>query len=126
MTRGQAGFTLIELMVSMVISSVLMAAGLSMGQTIMGSYRDHRRMSLTQRSARVSLDVMVDAVRNASPGVPSGTIVDLVACGPTGALQVIDNEKEPDELQVIYGSGGSLTSLRGKFVADSTGLLVND
>ena len=34
---GQAGFTLVELMISLVISSVLVAAGLSMGSTVMAS-----------------------------------------------------------------------------------------
>jgi type IV pilus assembly protein PilW len=125
-TKAQRGFTLVELMVSMVVSMILVGAGFSMAATVMGTYRDHKRVVLIERAARVSLDIVGDAIRNASPGVATGNLGDLVGCGPSGAVRVTDKDDGPDELEVIYGSGGSLTSLRAEYVLSSTGLQVTD
>lgn len=110
--RGEAGLTLVELMITMVISGLVISAALGMGFSMMNSYREHRAMINVERSARVSLEIIADAIRNASPGVPLGNFEDIVGCtGQVAGLQVINNTDEPDELKLIYATGGIFTSV---------------
>src|SRR5688572_13765438 len=68
--RGaQAGMTLIELMIAMVILGIVVATAFQIAFTIMNSYKDHRRAMAVERSARGAISVLSDAVRNTSPGV---------------------------------------------------------
>ena len=110
--RAQAGLTLVELMIAVVISGLVISAALAMGFSMMNGYRDHRTMVNVERSARVSLEIMADAIRNSSPGVPLGNFEDIVGCsGQVAGLQVINKTDDPDELKVIYASGGVLSSV---------------
>ena len=129
----QAGLSLIELMVSMVIISIAIAAAMSLGYASLNSYRVHRTMGKVERSARISLELMADALRNASPGVPNGNIEDLVGCSTTTfatnnmrSIQMINSDSAPDQLDVIHASGGVLGSLTEDFDAESTQLKVVD
>jgi type II secretory pathway pseudopilin PulG len=116
---AQAGITLVELMVSLVITSIAVAAALGMAFTMMNSYREHRRMVNVERAGRVSLEIMADAVRGSSAGVITGQLADEVGCSTYGAFNVVNNTNAPDELEVIYASGGLFTSLRATY--DGTG-----
>lgn len=113
-------------MVSMVILSICIAATLNFGASLTNSFREQRRMIQVERAARVSLEIVADALRNASAGIPNGDIKDLVGCTAYGALQVTNSTTAPDELQVIYASGGLVSSIRQVFDASSTELLVLD
>jgi prepilin-type N-terminal cleavage/methylation domain-containing protein len=124
--RGQRGMTVIELMIAMVILSVVVAAAFSVSYSIMNSYREHRRSIGVERSARGAMSVLVDAVRNSSPAVPNGQIVDLVGCELTTAWQGIrvDNDSAgPDAIDLVYSKGGVVTSLRAPFT-DTNGVMV--
>lgn len=122
--RGQAGLTLVELMVAMLLSSIAIAATLGIGYSMLNGYREQRRVEVVQRAARVSLEMLSSAVRGASPGVASGDIVDLVGCNDFGALAVTNRTDAPDELEVIYGSGGVITSLRAPYTESADELVV--
>lgn len=124
--RGQAGLTLVELMVAMLLSSIAIAASLGVGYSMLNGYREQRRIEVVQRAARVSLEMLSTAVRGASPGVASGDIVDLVGCNDFGALAITNHSDGPDELEVIYGSGGVITSLRAPYTESSSELVVLD
>ncbi len=122
----QSGLTLVELMLSMVILSIALAAALSLGFTMADGYRIHRRMAKVETASRISLQFLTRAIRGASPGAPSGGIQDLVGCSAnTNAIDVINHtvttrdnanaDPDTDELRVIYGSGGVFSSLRDPY-----------
>ena len=131
--RGQteAGLTLVELMIATVISGIAISAALAMGYSMMNGYGDHRRTSRVMRAARASLDIVANALRNASPAVPEGlidvSIQDDDTCrGETPAVQVTNSASAPDEMTLIYAAGGVLTTLRAPFGPDDSSLQVVD
>ena len=125
--QDQAGLTLIELMIAMVILGVVIAAAFNVSYSLMANYRDHRRAMAVERSARGAITVLADAVRNASPGVPAGQINDLVGCTTSWkGIYVEDHTDQPDALSVVYAAGGVVTSLRDDFTQDSTQVVVED
>jgi len=123
---GQAGMTLIELMIAMVILGIVVAAAFNVAYTIMNGYRDHRRAMAVERSARGAMTVLADAIRNASPGVENAQITDLVGCSTLTGINVVNQTAEPDSLQIVYGSGAVITSIREVFDQDSTEMTVLD
>lgn len=123
---GQAGLTLIELMIAMVILGIAIAAAFSIGFTMINGYRDSRRAVAVERAARGALSFLSQAVRAASAGVETGDITDAVGCSTWKGLEVISNLDAPDELRVVYASGAVVTSLRADVDQDSTELIVTD
>ncbi len=123
--RRQSGLTLIELMIAMVIVSIAVAATFALGYSLMNGYRDHRRMMEVERSARVSMEIVADAIRLASAGVPKGEVYDQVGC-TTSAIQITNHTDAPDEIEVIHASGGVLTALTSTYSSGATELTVFD
>jgi prepilin-type N-terminal cleavage/methylation domain-containing protein len=123
---GQAGLTLIELMISMTILSIAVAAAFTMGYTMINGYRESRRTVAVERAARGAMTFVSTAVRSASAGVETGDITDAVGCNSWKGLEVINETDAPDELRVIYASGAVVTSLRSTVDQDSTTLVVVD
>jgi prepilin-type N-terminal cleavage/methylation domain-containing protein len=118
MTRtSQKGFTLVELMISLVLFSVAIAGVLSVAVTMTQGFREQRQVIATESSVRAPLEFIADAIRNASPAVPSGDIQDVKNC-VTGAIAVVNNTNAPDQLDIVYASGSVVTSLRT--IYDST------
>ncbi|RMH40619.1 MAG: prepilin-type N-terminal cleavage/methylation domain-containing protein [Deltaproteobacteria bacterium] len=125
--RPDAGLTLVELMVALVVSSLVIGAALSVGLTMMRSFRDHGTMVSVQRAARVSMDFLADAVRNSNPGVLTGMFEDLIGCsGQVPGISVTNRTNAPDEISLVYASGGIFTSSRSTYSPTSTGLTVLD
>jgi prepilin-type N-terminal cleavage/methylation domain-containing protein len=121
----QRGFTLIELMVSLVIFSFAIAGVLAVAVSMTRAYREQRLAIATENAARAPLDYIVDAVRQASPGVTSGTIKDANDCSFNGnALSFVDSETAPDELTVVYASGGVVTTTHSAFTNASTSITI--
>lgn len=123
---NQAGLTLVEMMVSVVIVSIAVSAALTLGYTMVNGYRNQRRMIMVERGARVSLEILARNIRNSSPGVPSGNIQDLVGCTNNGTIRVVNSTTGPDELEVIHASGGVVTSARAAFTTADNALVVLD
>jgi prepilin-type N-terminal cleavage/methylation domain-containing protein len=131
---SQRGFTLIELMVSLTVLAILIALSVRMATTVLNGYRSQRQTTAALRASRASLDILTDAVRNASAGVPSAQVKDAAGCTELDAISVVNGDDAPDELTLIYASGGVVTSLRTALtgsttaftVADATGLSVGD
>jgi prepilin-type N-terminal cleavage/methylation domain-containing protein len=124
--QGEAGMTLVELMIAMVILSIVIAAAFNVAYSIMNGYREHRRAMGVERSARGAIAVLSDAVRNTSPGVQNAMITDLVGCSTLTGINVINSTSGPDKLQVVYASGGVITSIRQTFDQDSNQIVVLD
>ncbi len=133
--RGQGGFTLVELMVSLVIFSFVVAGALSVAVALTNGYRSQRQSIGAEGAARASMDFIADAFRGGSPGVPSGLIQDIRSCeigpiahgdgtGPGGT----------DTLRMVFASGAVVSSTIAPFargaaviqLADATGFRAGD
>jgi len=122
---AQRGFTLVELMVSLVIFTFAIAGVLSVAVAMTRAYREQRRVIQTENAVRAPLDFIVDALRQASPGVTTGTIKDANDCTFTaGAISFVDNADQPDELTVVYASGGVVSTTHSAFTSTSTSITI--
>jgi prepilin-type N-terminal cleavage/methylation domain-containing protein len=110
--RGQRGFTIVELLVAMVLCTLLIGVAFEIGIIVVTGYRQHREAVAVQRAARGTIDIVADAVRNASAGVPSGVMTDAAGCTGISAIEVINSSSGPDELSVITAAGSTVTSTR--------------
>lgn len=109
--RGQAGFTLVELMISLTVVSVAIAAAFTMAFSLMSGFRDSRSAVQTESTARTVLDLIASGVRAGSPGLKSGTVFDTCSNADIATLEVINSAVASDELRVLHASGGALAFL---------------
>ncbi len=127
-TRSQAGFTLVELMVSLVMFSMAIAGVLAVAVSMTSGYRQQRQSIATEGAVRVPMDYLADAVRQASAGAPGG--VNLTdASGSTcttGAVSVTNSTSAPDRLDVIFASGAVATSTRSLLTSSGGSVVVTD
>src|SRR5438477_359619 len=84
---SQRGFTLIELMISLVLFSLAVGGVMSVAVSFSNGLREQRATVGADASARLTLVALADALRQVSPGVNTGTIQDAGTC-TTGALSV--------------------------------------
>ena len=110
--RDQRGFTLIELMVSLVLFSFAVAGVLAVAVSMTQGFRENRMTSTEEQSARVPMDFLTDALRQASPGVTDPAAVQDADTCQLGAITVTDGGTNgTDTLDVIYALGGVVTSV---------------
>jgi len=139
----QAGFTLVELMISLVLFSFAIAGVLAVAVSMSQGFREQRAAVEAEGAVRVPIDFIADAIRQSSPAAPTLTfnlgvpaaanIQDAGTCS-VGSLNVQNNQTavhDPtlngwDALDVIYASGAVVTSSRSAYVSGSTSLDVND
>lgn len=115
---AQRGFTLVELMISLIIFSFAVAGVLAVAVSMTQGFREQRASVTTESAVRVPLDFIADAIRQSSPGSPANAIYDPNTCTITG-IQVYNNATTPtgiaagtDKLDVIFASGAVVTSTR--------------
>lgn len=134
MRQQQAGFTLVELMISLVLFSFAIAGVLAVAVSMSQGFREQRAAVEAESSVRVPIDFIVDAIRQSSPGAPTGNIQDAGTCS-NGALSIANNQtslsSSPtvsgwDSLDVIFASGGVVTSSRTAYAAGTTSMDVDD
>jgi prepilin-type N-terminal cleavage/methylation domain-containing protein len=130
--RAQRGFTLVELMISLVLFSVAIAGILSVAVSMGQGMREQRAAVATESQVRVPMDFLTDAIRQAGPAVPTAatTVVntnlqDVTTCD-IGAVVVTNNTSGPDTLDLVYASGAVVTATMGSYVAGTTSLQVAD
>ena len=123
--QAQRGFTLIELMVSLVLFSLAIAGVLSVAISMGRAYHEQRQVMATEQGVRSAMDFMSDLLRGTSPAVASGNIQDTKDC-VTGVLTVVDSTTAPDQIDVVAASGGVVTSTRTVYDAGSTQITVTD
>lgn len=130
--RSQRGFTLVELMVSLTLFSFAIAGVLAVAVSMAQGYREQRQIVQTESTARGALDYIADAVRMASPAVSKGEVAstsvannvvvgdiedltrpDVAGACPSGAVRVVNSNSGPDELDIVFASGGVVTSVAG-------------
>jgi prepilin-type N-terminal cleavage/methylation domain-containing protein len=119
--RRARGFTLMEVMIAMALTTIITAAVLAIVRTQLIAFEMNDQVTRTQQNARAAMDFVETAVRRACGGIASGGIGVNVpgkqgpaAClsyndGPTVSLTAIDttspDPKLPDLIEVVYASG---------------------
>jgi prepilin-type N-terminal cleavage/methylation domain-containing protein len=116
----QAGFTLIELMISLVMFSFAIAGILAVATTLARGFRDQKVTVGAEGAARAAMDYIGDAIRGSSPGVSTGNIQALYESGCTdpavgNTVLVTESTVAPDDLTVVFASGSVGTSLAAPF-----------
>jgi prepilin-type N-terminal cleavage/methylation domain-containing protein len=115
MQRQQAGFTLIELMISLVIFSLAIASVLAVAVSMAQSFRQRRNLVNAEDNVRGAMDFISDALRGASPAIPqTGTIRYDATCNTIagGGITLNNSTTGPDDFDVVYAAGGVVTSTR--------------
>ncbi|HTL39075.1 MAG TPA: PilW family protein [Kofleriaceae bacterium] len=134
---NEKGFTLIELMISLVIFSFAIAGVLSVAVSITQGFREQRQAVQAEAAVRVPMDFILDSLRQAGPGVASPVNVQDITTCTSGAITVgnapggtYDSRNiiaGTDTLDVIYATGAVATSTRDAYGANDAGpITVND
>ncbi len=129
----QKGFTLVELMVSLVLFSFAVSGVLAVAVSMSQGFREQRAAIAAETAVRLPLDFLVEVLRQASPAAPSGNIQDAGTCAGS-ALAVLNNQTGSgsgapsgwDRLEVIYAAGAVVTSTLDPYDATSNVVRVND
>jgi prepilin-type N-terminal cleavage/methylation domain-containing protein len=133
----QRGFTLIELMISLVLFSFAIAGVLSVAVAITQAFREQRQAVQAEAAVRVPMDFLLDAMRQAGPGVSNPVNMHDINNCTDGAITVqsapggtYDSKTilaGTDTLDVIYASGAVVTSTREEYLkTTTTAVTVND
>ena len=122
----QRGFTLVELMISLVLVSLVVGLMMQSAVVILGAFREQREAMGLERAARGSIDLIAEAVRNASAGVVTGELRDASSCNPVVGLAVRNSSTGPDAIELMYASGAVVSSIREAVTASSSNLVVVD
>ena len=142
MRRTPRGFTLVELMVSIVLFSIAIAGVLSVATSIAQGFREQRAAIATEGQVRMPMDFLTDAIRQAGPAVPTATntwqatvntctatagiqAADLATCD-CGAIGVTNSTSGPDTLDLVYASGAVATATTAAYSSGMTSLAVAD
>lgn len=121
--RGQAGFTLIELMISLVMFSFAIAGVLAVAVAMASGFREQKQAIGAESSARGGMGFLGDAIRGASPGLLGGNSTTLETFNttsgncPGGAFLLTDSSAAPDDLTAVFAYGSVVTSTRSVFDA---------
>lgn len=125
MRARQRGFTIVELMISLVMFSFAISGILGVAVTLSNGVREQRQVVAVQDAARTSIDFMTEAVRSASPGLTGGNIQHVSTCA-SGAFTVVNSSSGPDELTVVFSSVGVVTSIRSTYTTGTTAVVLTD
>jgi type IV pilus assembly protein PilW len=95
---GERGFTLVELLISMVISSVIVAAGYTVLTTTHKATISNERAVGTQQNVRVAMELIARDIKQAGFGMPlapntpvGGTAGNCAPGGTAAAIRPVDN-----------------------------------
>jgi len=123
--RSQRGFTLVELMVSLVMFSFAIAGVLAVAVSIANGFREQRVGVGAETTVRAAMEFMGDAIRGASPGIETGLIINGVngTCD-TKTFEVTPRGDGTDELTVTFAYGSVVTSLETTYTQGSTSMSV--
>jgi type II secretory pathway pseudopilin PulG len=122
--RAMAGFTMVELLISLVLVAVVVGMMMQVAVVMLSGFKEQREALELSRNARAGIELLTESVRNASAGVTNGNVLDSVSCNPVVGISVTNHDDEPDEIEMIYASGGVVTSVRNPVDSSTTTLTV--
>ncbi len=119
--RRRGGFTLVELMVSLVMFSFAIAGVLAVAVSMANGFREQRAGVGTEGAARSAMEFLSDSIRGASPGIESGIIYPMddgecntvtgLANGVNRAFRAtMGNASAPDSVTVTFAYGSVVTT----------------
>jgi prepilin-type N-terminal cleavage/methylation domain-containing protein len=108
--RAQAGLTLIELMVTIVVAGIAVGVVLAIQSSLAVAYRAQSRLAEAQQNLRAALDLIVRDVRQAGYGC--GTLQQDVGAGPVRVHAItVDNDEDgnegADSITIHYGDASA-------------------
>lgn len=109
MTRGQrqAGFTLIELMVALVVSTVLVGLVLSIHMRMSLAYRSQQQVSELQQVLQAAQVTVQNDLRMAGHQMAQGFYSPGTPRVRQPAVQIINDNDAPDEIRIFYADSSS-------------------
>jgi prepilin-type N-terminal cleavage/methylation domain-containing protein len=122
--RNQRGFTLAELLVTVMITSVVMAAVLSAFAMQERAHR-HSDLAMTmEQNLRMGADQISDALRSAGYGVPTASLSSWITWVDLTENPTI-SDGTADQLRVALCTGDPVATLSADAAAGDTSLDVN-
>lgn len=125
--RRGAGFTLVELMVSLVMFSFAIAGVLAVAVSMANGFREQRAGVGTEGAARAAMEFLSDAIRGSSPGTPTGVIwpMDDEDCSDTPGVNLafratMGNATAADSLTITFAYGSVVTTALSGYDPSST------
>ncbi len=100
--KNNRGFSLVELMVAIVVSTILIAAVSATYIAQNRSYVAQENVTEINTQAKIAIDVMANDIKTAGFGVPADMNQDAVN-GLTTVVSFIDNSDAPDAITVVGG-----------------------
>ncbi len=127
--RDNRGFTLIEVMASLVIFSIAVTAALVTFEVQQRSYTTQSHLADTQKNVREAMEMVSRDIRLAGYGIPSDVSLPagVLPFGLTAIRSIVSDNSStaPDNITVLYlydmDSNQPPTTLTGAFVANTTG-----
>ncbi len=129
---AQAGFTLVEMMVAIVIASIMAIALIGTFIIQSRAYQSTREIQQMQQNARTTLDTLSQLLAQAGLGITSATPVppnttagqaafdfndSCPACGPNGSAELIFAERDPSQLGWVKNINLNTNSLTFTYVS---------
>jgi prepilin-type N-terminal cleavage/methylation domain-containing protein len=106
-SSGQGGFTLVELMVALVVSTVLVGLVLSIYTRMSLAYRSQQQVSELQQILQSAQTLVLQDVRQAGYQIPKGFKRPTSPVVTVPAVQIVNSATAPDELRVYYADASS-------------------
>jgi prepilin-type N-terminal cleavage/methylation domain-containing protein len=104
---GQAGFTLVELMVALVVSTVLVGLVLSIYTRMSLAYRSQQQISELQQILQAAQVMVLQDVRQAGYQIPKGFRRPGAPSIVQPAVQIVNSATAPDEIRVFYADASA-------------------
>lgn len=111
---GEAGFTLVELMISLVVLSMAISAAFAMAFSLMDGYKEHRQAIRVESTTRIVLDMLAGATRSASPGLTSGKVWDVCSNAEIDTVELTNFTNAADSLRLVHAAGGAFASIEDR------------
>jgi prepilin-type N-terminal cleavage/methylation domain-containing protein len=118
--KRESGFTLVELMIGMVLTSLVVAMTFQIAGTMVSAFAAQRSAYGVERNARGVIDHVGEAIRSVSVGTATGDVQDVSGCTAVQAVTVTNSTAGADELSMVYAVGGTVTSIVGSVGPDTT------
>lgn len=111
---GQRGLTLIELMISLLISSMLIGLVFSIYSRMAVAYRGQVAVSELQQTLRAAKEIMIREIRSAGHLIPNGFRYKDLGGQQDGPPVVVQNDPYgfgPDVIQVFYAETSAMARI---------------